>query len=232
MVLELPYEELEGTCPVGLRQTLRMADSDNAQVERVFDKLAPRYDRSMLRCERFFLGHGREWASKLAQGEVLEIAVGTGLNLAHYPPSARVLGIDLSGAMVRVARDRIAAAGLADRVRVEVGDVQVLDLPDETFDTVVSTYTFCTIPDPASAAKEAFRILRPGGRFLLVEHGPSANRVICGAQKVLDPLFVRFQADHITRNPVPYVEGAGFQVGEVQRSRAGIVFRVVARKAA
>ena len=207
-----------------------MARSDNAQVRRYFDKLAPKYDRSMQRCERFFLGHGREWATARASGDVLELAVGTGLSLPLYPASARVVGVDLSEEMLAIARTRIAECSIGDRVRVEPGDVQALGYPAESFDGVVSTYTFCTIPDPAAAAREAFRVLRPGGRFLLVEHGPSTSRVAYAAQRALDPLFVRFQADHITRDPVPYVAGAGFEVGEVHRSQAGIVFRVAATK--
>ena len=207
-----------------------MARADNAQVRRYFDKLAPKYDRSMQRCERFLLGHGREWATVRATGDVLELAVGTGLSLPLYPASTRVVGVDLSEAMLAVARTRIAEHSIGDRVRVEPGDVQVLGFPAECFDTVVSTYTLCTIPDPAAAAQEAFRVLRAGGRFLLVEHGPSTSRVVHAAQRALDPLFVRFQADHITRDPVPYVAGAGFEVGEVHRSQAGIVFRVAATK--
>jgi len=207
-----------------------MARADNAHVRRYFDKLAPKYDRSMQRCERFFLGHGREWATARASGEVLELAVGTGLNLPQYPSSSKVVGIDLSEQMLAVARTRISGCGIGDRVRVEPGDVQVLGFSEDSFDTVVSTYTFCTIPDPAAAAREAFRALRPGGRFLLVEHGPSTSRVAYAAQRALDPLFVRFQADHITRDPVPYVAGAGFGVDEVHRSKAGIVFHVAATK--
>ena len=209
-----------------------MAQADNTKVRRVFDKMAPKYDRSMQRCERFFLGRGREWATAQASGEVLELAIGTGLNLPLYPSSTKVLGIDLSEGMVEVAREKIASGGMGDRARVEVGDVQALGLTDESCDTVVSTYTFCTIPDPASAAREAYRVLRPGGRFLLVEHGPSTNRVVCALQHGLDPLFVRFQADHITRDPVPYVAAAGFRVDEVTRSKLGIVFQVLATKAA
>ena len=82
-----------------------MAEAGNTKVRRVFDKMAPKYDRSMQRCERFFLGHGREWAARQANGEVLELAIGTGLNLPHYPLSTQVLGIDLSEGMVGIAGD-------------------------------------------------------------------------------------------------------------------------------
>jgi len=207
-----------------------VARADNAQVRRYFDKLAPKYDASMQRCERYFFGHARGWATSRASGDVLELAVGTGLNLPEYPASARVMGIDLSEEMLAVARTRIAESGIADRARVDTGDVQTLGFPGDSFDTIVSTYTFCTIPDPAAAAREAFRVLRPGGRFLLVEHGPSTSRIAHSVQRVLDPLSVRFQADHLTRDPVPYVMGAGFGVDEVHRSKLGIVFRVAATK--
>jgi ubiquinone/menaquinone biosynthesis C-methylase UbiE len=215
-----------------LDDTHGMAYSDNAQVRRYFDKTARKYDRSMTRCERLFLGPARQWATARARGEVLELAVGTGLSFPHYPQSARVLGVDLSEEMLNEARSRISGLGLNDRVRVQLGDVQALDVPGNGFDTVVSTYTFCTIPDPAAAAHEAFRVLRPGGQFLLVEHGPSANPVAHAVQRMLDPLFVRLQADHIVRDPIPYLQDAGFQVEEVHRTRAGIFFRVAASKPA
>jgi len=204
----------------------------NEQVVRFFDKFAPKYDRSMQRWERLFLGRARAWATASADGDVLELGVGTGLNLPSYPPTARVLGVELSEQMVSIARRRIAEQHLDDHVEVRQGDVQALDLPDESRDVVVSTYTVCTIPDPAAAAREAFRLLRPGGRFLLVEHGPSTNALIRAGQRAVEPLTRRLGADNLTRDPVHYVESAGFQVEEVHRSRAGIVFRVVARKPA
>jgi ubiquinone/menaquinone biosynthesis C-methylase UbiE len=204
----------------------------NAHVRRVFDTFAPKYDRSMQRWERYVLGHSRRWATAQARGDVLELAVGTGLNLPDYAAATTVLGVDLSENMLAIAQRRITDTGLGDRVSVQLGDVQALDLPDETRDTVVSTYTFCTVPDPSAAAREAFRMLRPGGRFLLVEHGPSTNVVVCLGQRAVEPLTVRFGADHLTRDPVPFVREAGFRVDDVQRSRAGIVFRVAASKAA
>jgi ubiquinone/menaquinone biosynthesis C-methylase UbiE len=116
------------------------AESDNVKVERVFDKMAPQYDRSMLCCERFFLGHGRQWATSQASGPVREIAIETGLNLPAYPPDTKVVGVDISEGMVKQAHDGISDKGMADRAPVEVGDVQALNLFDDSFDTVVSTY--------------------------------------------------------------------------------------------
>jgi ubiquinone/menaquinone biosynthesis C-methylase UbiE len=167
-----------------------------------------------------------------ARGDVVEIAVGTGLNIPLYPQEAsRVVGIELSEPMLDIARKRLASAGLTGRMEVRQGDAQALDLPDESADTVISTYTLCTIPDPQAACREAWRILRPGGRFVLAEHGPSTRAAIRALMAVVDPLSVRFGADHLTRDPIPYLEAGGFTVQESHRSgRAGVVFRVVATK--
>lgn len=207
-----------------------MSDIDDAQVAAIFDRAAGRYDLMMQWSERLVLGHGRRWATSCATGRVLELAVGTGLNLPDYAASTTVLGVDLSGRMLEVAQSRVGELGIGERVRLQLGAVQNLDVEDATQDTVVSTYTFCTIPDPAAAAREAFRVLRPGGRFLLVEHGPSTNALIRAGQRLVEPLTVKLGADHLTREPVGYLEGAGFEVEKVSRDRFGAIFRVAARK--
>jgi ubiquinone/menaquinone biosynthesis C-methylase UbiE len=193
-----------------------MRQPDVEKIGRVFDKLAGQYDRQMGFSERLLFGRSRGWAASRARGRVLEIAVGTGLNLPLYPADTSVLGIDLSERMLDHARTRAAALGLTDRVTLYRGDVQALDVADESVDSVVSTFTFCTIPDPFSAAREAFRVLRPGGQFLLAEHGPSTRRWVRVGQRAVDPLTIRFLADHLMRDPLPYLSHAGFTIREAR----------------
>ncbi|MFF0816836.1 class I SAM-dependent methyltransferase [Rhodococcus sp. NPDC003318] len=206
-----------------------MGEVDNDKVERVFDRLARHYERQMTRVEKLVLGPAREWAVSHARGRVLEIAVGSGLNLALYGDDVTsVVGVDLSSEMLDLARAKVVDA---DRIELRQGDVQALDLPDASVDTVVSTYTYCTIPDPGRASAEAYRVLVPGGRIVLAEHGPSTNSIVRVVMRAVEPLAVLLDADHLTRDPVPYLRDAGFTVDDVQRTgRGGIVFRVLAHK--
>ena len=163
---------------------------------------------------------------------MLELAVGTGLNLPSYSPAVHhVLGIELSNQMLQLARARISTNGLGDRVEVRLGDVQQLEVGDATIDTVLSTYAICSIPDPDAALGEALRVLRPGGRLILVEHGPSIRALIRAGQHLINPLSVRFQADNLLRDPLLIARAAGFEVVGTDRAGwAGTVHRVVAVK--
>ncbi len=106
-----------------------------------------------------------------ASGRVLEIAVGTGRNLSHYPKTCQVIAVDFSPAMLRVARRR--ARGLGLNIPFFVMDAETLAFPDRCFDTVVSSLTLCTFPDPPAALREMARVCRADGRILLLEHGRS-----------------------------------------------------------
>lgn len=207
-----------------------MRSTTNTDVSRFFDKIAERYDRQIGVCERFLFPGSRQWAVSHAHGRVVEIAVGTGLNLPLYPNEVTVVGVELSARMLQLARERVATEALADRVELHQGDVQALHLSDASADTVVSTFTLCTIPDPAAALRETYRVLRPGGRCVLVEHGPSDNAIVRAGMRLAEHGTARFFADYLTRDPVPLLEQAGFRVEAVSRAKAGIAFLVLASR--
>lgn len=205
-----------------------MVESRTAKVRRMWDALAPRYDRTMRLTERWWFTGGRAWACSRAAGDVLEVAVGTGLNLAHYPPGLRLTGIDLSPQMLSVARQRAAQLGVD--VSLREADAQALPFDDGSFDTVVCTLALCGIPDDRAAIAEMKRVLRPGGRLLLLDHVGSTWWPIWGVQRLVELVSVRTSQEHQTRRPLPLLVMAGFELVESQRLRAGTVERVLARK--
>ena len=208
-----------------------MRQPNNEDIAKAYNKAAPGFDRQMGFFERHMARGAREWAVSQARGDVLEVGVGSGLNLPLYGPAVTsVLGVDLSEGMLAIARQRIAREGLAS-AQLRKGDAQALDLPSDSVDTVVSTFTFCTIPDPLAASREAHRILRIGGTFVLAEHGPSTGVIGRAAMRAVEPLFIRFGADHLMRDPTTYLTATGFTVTSVERGgRGGAIFRVLARK--
>ena len=200
-------------------------------VRRAYDRSASRYDRSIAIVERLFLGDGRAETAGAAGGRVLEIAVGTGRNLPHYPPETTVTGVDLSGAMLEHARR--SSEAVADRsLHLVVADAEVLPFPDGVFDTVVCTLGLCTVPDDRRAVDEASRVLRPGGRLLLLEHVRSTSRLVRAVQRTLEPVALRLAHDHLLRQPLDAVSAAGFVVEGVHRTKRGVVERVEATKPA
>ena len=203
---------------------------ETERVLRLYEKEAPKYDRQMRFFEWLLFGSGREWVCSQAEGEVLEIAVGTGRNLPYYPDGVRLSGVELSPAMLEIARTRAREVGR--EIDLRVGDAQALEFPDESFDSVVCTLSLCTIPDDRAAVAEVRRVLRPGGRFLLLEHVRSPLLPIRTAERLLEPLMLRFEADHLTREPLEHLRAEGFAIERLERSKLGIVERVAARKPA
>ncbi|MFF5078950.1 class I SAM-dependent methyltransferase [Actinoplanes sp. NPDC000266] len=189
---------------------------------RVWDRSAPRYDDQIKFLERHWFAGGREWIGARATGRVLEVAVGTGRQLPHYPPGVTVTGVDLSAGMLAIA----PRAGLTKAM----ADAEHLPFRDATFDTVVCALGLCTIPGPAAAIAEMKRVLVPGGRLLLLDHVGGRSAPVRAAQWVLERLTIPMAGEHFTRRQLPGVREAGFEIVESQRLKAGTVERVHGRK--
>ena len=203
-------------------------DTPAARQKRVWDKIAPGYDRQVAFFEKNWFTGGREWLGQRARGRVLEVAIGTGRDLHYYPDDVTITGIELSPEMLVIARQR--AASLRRDVDLREGDAEHLPLDDASFDTVVCAFSLCTIPSPAAALDEMRRVLRPGGRLLLVDHIGSAWPPIYALQWLVERPTIHSAGEHFTRRQLPLVKAAGFRVVESERLKAGSIERIHAVK--
>lgn len=204
----------------------------NTKTERwrkYWDRHSKSYDREMAFFDRRLFGDSRDWVCGRAVGNVLEVAIGTGLNLEHYPPDVQLTGIEFSPAMLDLARER--ANALPREIDLREGDAQQLDFPDASFDTVVCTFSLCAIPDEAKAVAEMQRVLKPGGLLLLADHVQSSSRLARWVQRLLEVATVPLGGEHFLRRPITVVENAGMSVEQHERFKLGIVERLAARKA-
>jgi ubiquinone/menaquinone biosynthesis C-methylase UbiE len=174
------------------------------------DQLLPRFqDRVMNRKAT------REVRARVCAGlcgDVVEIGFGTGLNARYYPSEVtKVWAVEPSRVCLRMAAPRIARS--SSIVEMAGLDGQHLDLPSDTFDAVLSTWTLCTIPDVAAALAEIRRVLKPGGSLRFVEHGHSPDEPVARWQQRLEPLNKRLAGGcHLTRKIPQTIEQAGFSV--------------------
>ncbi|WP_086847924.1 class I SAM-dependent methyltransferase [Amycolatopsis kentuckyensis] len=193
---------------------------------RYWDRKSTTYDAEMGVWDRRLFGDSREWACGQAVGEVLEVAIGTGLNLPCYPAEVTLTGLDLSEGMLAIARDR--ARRLGRPVTLRQGSAHELPFPEASFDTVLCTFGLCAIPDPAAAVGEMVRVLRPGGRLILVDHVTSSSRLVRGVQWLLELASVPLAGEHFRRRPLKLVEALGLPVRRRERFKLGLVERLVA----
>jgi ubiquinone/menaquinone biosynthesis C-methylase UbiE len=206
----------------------KACETPTAKQRRVWDKSAPSYDKQISFFERVWFAGGREWVCSRATGNVLEVAIGTGRNLPFYRDGVRITGIDLSPAMLEIARGRAGELGITAEL-IE-GDAEALPFEDSSFDTVLCALSLCSIPHPARAIREMTRVLKPGGKLLLLDHIGSSWPPIHAAQWLLERITIRAAGEHFTRRQQPLVKAAGLQIVETQRLKAGSVERIHAVK--
>ncbi|MGH3680420.1 MAG: class I SAM-dependent methyltransferase [Natronosporangium sp.] len=204
------------------------ATNDPQRLRRNWDKHAGSYDKQMGFFDRRLFRDTREWICRQARGDVLEVAIGTGLNLDKYPDHVALTGIDLSPEMLAHARDR--AERLGRSVQLREGDAHRLEFPDASFDTVVCTFSLCAIPDDRQAIAEMVRVLRPAGMLLLADHVVSTAWPVRGLQRLLELVTIPLGEEHFRRRPIRHVRDAGLVIERHNRFTLGIVERLTARR--
>lgn len=206
---------------------MKTGETPTARQRRVWDKMAPSYDRQISFFERIQFGGGREWVCSRATGDTLEVAIGTGRNLPFYSQDVRITGIELSPAMLDIARQRAKELGVG--LELHEGDAEHLPFDDASFDTVVCALSLCTIPNHARAIAEMARVLNPGGKLLLLDHIGSRWRPVWLVQRLIE-VFTSRAGEYMTRRPLPMLAPAGFTVTESEQLKWGTVERVAAVK--
>ena len=163
---------------------------EKRQVKRAYKFYAPAYDFVF----DWIFHPGREQAMRLLDvkrnDHVLEVGIGTGLNLPLYPTHCHITGIDLSEEMLEKAQDKVIELGLIS-VTLKVMDATVMDFGESEFDSAVATYTISAVPDPVGVLREMRRVVKPGGSIVLLNHFRSERRVVGRLEDLVSPVCTR-----------------------------------------
>lgn len=202
------------------------------RIRDIYDDLAPEWDRRQGAGERILIGDDlrRELANEL-RGDVLELGSGTGVTLRHIDWErghvTSFTATDISPGMLQQARQREGMAGRPVTFR-EV-DASTLPFPDASFDTVTTSLTLCTVPDPERTLREMSRVCRPDGRIVLLEHVRAPNRLLAWLQRRLTPMQARRMGCHLDRPTDRLVRDMGFPIERHERKFLSIFRLLVLR---
>lgn len=171
-----------------------------------------------------------DWRKELighVRGKVLEVGVGTGANLAYYPLEVEVTGIDFSSGMLKQARKKLT--GLENQKMIELVemDAQALDFPDDSFDFVIATCVYCSVPDPVKGLQEMRRVCKPEGRILMLEHMRSENPVMGSLMDLSNPLVVKLWGANINRRTLDNIHKAGLKIEKNEKLMGTIMRKLI-----
>lgn len=207
--------------------TERSISSITERIRKRYDRLSPYYDLLESFLEKVAFSKWRKRAFDYLEGEnILEVGVGTGKNLDFYPPEKKLTAIDFSPGMLSRARRKVE--GNSMNIDLIEMDVQKLKFENQSFETVLATFVFCSVPDPIKGLKEIKRVCKKEGKIILLEHVRPSGRLLGKLFDTLNPFIVRLMGVNINRETVANIEKAGLRIEEERNLFSSIVKMVVA----
>ena len=198
----------------------------DAQTQRKWDRASRFYDFLNASEDIRFRPFKKRLFGKM-RGATLMVGVGTGRDIKYFPPGLYILAIDISPKMLeRAARRAIVYSG---SIELRAMDVCDLNLPDSTYDTIVTACTFCSVPQPVTGLRQLHRVLKPGGRLLMFEHVRSGIGPLGIMLDLMTPISSRI-GPVLNRDTVNNVERAGFRLQSVENVYLDIVKTIEAVK--
>ncbi|MFO8183605.1 MAG: methyltransferase domain-containing protein [Candidatus Aegiribacteria sp.] len=194
-----------------------------------YSRISRLYDLFEWPMERFVFRRLRIEAVDRAEGRTLEVGVGTGKNLEHYPADLDLSAIDFSPGMLDVAAEKADKLGLSNLDLREM-DVEALDYEDDSFQTVISTFVFCTVPEPMAGLREIRRVLKPEGRAVFLEHMKSDSHLLNFFLHIMNVFTRLLLGTSMVRKTLDNIQAAGFEILTVENRLFDVVRIIVAGK--
>lgn len=203
--------------------------SDSALIKQRYNRIAPYFEGMEAIMEGLFFKNKRQklWA-QVDGYHILEVGVGTGKNFSYYPADARITAVDFSPAMLQQAEQKKARKQVS--VDLNLMDIEALYFADNSFDTVIGTFVFCSVPLPMRGLKELYRVCKPGGQVLLLEHVLSSKPIVAKLMNWLNPVIVKLVGANINRKTIRNVKACGFVWVRTHEGSGDILKLIEARK--
>ena len=189
---------------------MSLVDKTTEKIKKRYNRVAKVFDITEAMMEKGKMGEWRAMVWKEAKGKVLEVGIGTGKNIQYYPDDVEVTAIDFSEEMLLKAKEK--AKKLGRNVDLRLMDAQQLEFQDETFDTVITTCVFCSVPDAVKGLEEIRRVCKENGQIIMLEHVRSKNPVLGVVMDMLNPVVVRIVGANINRDTISNIKRAGLNV--------------------
>lgn len=202
---------------------------DSAAIQQRYNRLAPYFEGLEAVMEGLiFKGWRKKCWAEVRGHHILEVGVGTGKNFDYYPADARITAIDFSQEMLKYAAEKQNRKQVA--VDLHLMDVQSLPFADNSFDTVIATFVFCSVPLPLKGLKELYRVCRAGGQVILLEHVLSSKHFLAWLMNCINPAIVALVGANINRNTLKNVQTCPFSYVHIDERSGDIIKLIVAKK--